>query len=352
MDLEKFERDIKNIYAKKHSTDLEKNVNGLFDHMEQEWNKSTADLTQSELKIVADSILETESKKLHDDVQDLLVEKERIERQLNRKRESLQKSKYQTFDAIEKAFGDTPSVHSLAKLHYIKLQSIDLFDMLEEMVESAIITTLEKGQNTKETIEEIVKEITFQTLNEGPLSSIRIRKVISTILNTATNVADATPNKAEEILRGTLRGIRSGLVQSIGKFKKQLLYMPEETKATLTDGFENLKDELQRADILFTQAIQNVADESSKTSKVLLEKISKEIHYDIQELLQISKETVEIMRGHLSQAIEKSAKVLNSEKAREAKRMGNQAWGVAKTAVGGAIKSAKSALDKKQSGDT
>lgn len=350
MDLEKFERDIRYKYKKAPNQELQKNVADLFNHIGEEWKIIPSELTEQELKIVATAILEAETKTVHDEVQELLAEKERIERQLERKSEVFQEGKHEVFNAIEQAF-EEPTVHTLAKLHHIKLQSIDLFDMLEEMVESAIITTLEKGQDTEETIEEITKEITYETLSEGPLSTIRIREVVSSILNTAVGVADASPNQAEEILRGTLRGIRTGLVKAISRLKKQLLYMPDEVQTLMTHGFESLQDELQRADSLFTQVIQNVADKSSSTSKSLLEKLSKEIHYDLQELLQISKETVEVMRSHFNQAIVRSAKVLNSEKAKDAKRMGIHAWSSAKTAVGGAIKSAKSALDKKQSGD-
>lgn len=345
MDLKKFERAIRHKYDEAQSDELHTKVTEIFKYIGDEWKIESGDLTEPELKIVATAVLENETKTLHDKVQELLVEKERIERQLERKSDIFQEAKHGVFNAIEAAL-EEPSVETLAKLHHIKLQSIDLFDMLEEMVESAIVTTLEKGQDTEETIEEITKEITYETLSEGPLSSVRIRSVVSSIIQTAVDVADATPNQAEEILRGTLRGVRSGLVKSISRFKKQLLYMPEEVKTIMTDGFESLQDELQRADSLFTQVIQNVADKSTSTSKALLEKISKEIHYDLQELLQISKETVEVMRNHLNDAFVRSANVLNSEKAKEAKQMGSQAWSAAKTAVGGAIQSAKSALDK------
>lgn len=347
MDLEKFERDITTKYAKKRSTDLNKKVRSLFDHIDQEWNLPTEEMTQTELKIVAATVVDRETRQLHDEVQSLLADKERIERELDRKRDALQKSKYATFDAIEHSLGDTPSEQLLAKLHYVKLQSIDLFDMLEEMVESAIVTTLEKGHDIEETIEEIVKDLTVETLSEGPLSSIRIRKVIATIVATASDMADATPNHAEMILRGTLKGIRMGLVNAINKFKKQLLYMPDETKVKLTDGFESLQDELQHADTLFTQIVENVAENSSSGTRVLMHKVVKEIHYDLEELMQISKETVEVMRSHFSEVIRRGSKVLTSERAKEAKRMGIQAWSAAKTAVTSAIKTAKEKIDKK-----
>ena len=46
-------------------------------------------------------------------------------------------------------------------------------------------------------------------------------------------------------------------------------------------------------------------------------------------------------------AVKKADTALKSETAKEAKRMGIQAWGVAKTALGSAIKSAKSVIEPK-----
>ena len=345
MNLKEFEDDVRSTYTKKRSKELKKRVASLFDHIHTEWQLSNESLSQNELKILSETILEHETKTLHDEVQDLLEQRERIERQLERASEKFQGAKYRIFDAIEESLGET-SFQTLGKLHQVKLQSIDLLDMLEEMVESAIVTTLEKGHDTEETIEEITKELTFETLSEGPLSTIRIRQVLSTILQAAIEVADATPNKGEEIIRGTMRGIRSGLIKSISNFKKQLIYMPEEARSALVEGYESLHNELQRSDLLFAQMVDSIAEKSSSTSQALLEKISKEIHYDLKELVQISKETVEIMRDRVSSAVQRSSD-FSTQTANEAKRMGVQAWASAKTAVNSALNNAKGRIDKK-----
>ena len=85
----------------------------------------------------------------------------------------------------------------------------------------------------------------------------------------------------------------------------------------------------------------------SKSCSEILTRVSKEIHYDMQELVELSKETVEMMRERFTSAMERGSKVLNSKTAQEAKRMGISAWGSAKTALGSAIKSAKEKIDKK-----
>ena len=287
---------------------------------------------------------------MHDEVEELLAQKERIERQLERKSDELHQKKYEVFSAIEQALEDADEPIR-SQLHQIKLQTVDLFDILGEMVETAIITALEKGHDIEETIEEILKEFTYETLNEGPLSSIRMRQVITTILQSAIDVAEATPNTAEAILRSSLRGIRNGLIKAIDRFKEQLLYMPDEAKALLIGDYAVLHDELQQADALFSQVVLNLSEQNTPNTKQTLEKVSSEIHFDMEELVHISKETVEVMRDQLShlakEAIARSSKVLNFETAQEAKRMGVQAWGAAKTAIDTAIKSARERIDKK-----
>lgn len=350
MDFEKFERDIKAKYKRARSQDLNKRVSSLIEHVESEWNVPAKALTLHELKLLTAAVIDHESSQLHDEVEDLLAQKERIERQLERKSDELHQKKCHVFAAIEEALADAGEPIK-AQLHQVKLQSIDLFDILGEMVETAIVTTLEKGQEIDETLEEIIKEFTYETLNEGVLSSIRMRQIITTILQRAVEMAEAAPNHAESILRSTLRGIRNGLIKAIDRFKEQLLYMPDEAKALLIGDYAMLHDELQQADSMFNQVVITVGEHNSPDIRRALEKASSEIHFDMEELVHISKETVEVMRDQLSalakEAIARGSKVLNSDTAKEAKRMGVQAWGAAKSAIDTAIKSARERIDKK-----
>jgi hypothetical protein len=349
MNFEKFERDIRAHYRGMGPEKMEERVAALLGHIQEEWQIPAASLTMHELKAVTATVLDSESAALHDEVEELLAQKERIERQLDRKSDELHQKKCQVFAAIEQAIADDEAIRS--QLHQIKLQTIDLFDILGEMVETAIITTLEKGHDIEETIEEIIKEFTYETLNEGPLNSIRMRQIMTTILQRAVDVSEATPNHAEAILRSTLRGIRNGLIRAIDRFKQQLLYMPDEAKALLVGDYAVLHDELQQADALFSQVVLTVSEQGNPNTKKALEKVSSEIHFDMEELVHISKETVEVMRDQLSSlakvAIVRGSKVLNSDMAKEAKRMGIQAWGSAKMAIDTAIKSARERMDKR-----
>lgn len=349
MNLETFKRDIKTRYRDTAQNDLDTKVSTLLQSLQDEWAVSPSELSIQELKTLTGAILEEESMSLHDMIEDLMVQKERIERQIARKSDELQHLKYTLFDTFERTMGGGDEM--LEKLHQIKIQSVDLLDILEEMVESAIITTLEKGSDIEETLHEIIKEITFETLNANVLNAVRIRRILASILQSAINVAEATPNRAETILRGTLLGIRSALIKSVEKFHQYLLYVPDEVKALYRDEYKTIEVELDRIDSLFTQVLHSLKPHNTPSIIDRLENISREIHFDSDELTRLSQETVELLRNRLSKikrgVSEQGTKLLNSKSAQEAKAMGVRAWSVAKSAMEGAIKGAKEVMDKK-----
>ncbi len=345
MDLEKLITKVEESYNRRFKS-VQKRVSASIEKVD-----GINDLTLAEIKAVAKSILDLETRNLKSDVESLLAKKDEIERTLEKKQNALQESKYAVFNALEDKLSSDES--ALSKLHQVKLQSIDLYDILSEMVESAIITALERDQDgdITEMTTEVIKDITYEAIKEGSLNTIRVRKILSTILVSAIDVAEATPNRADEILGSTLKGMRSGLIYSIARFKKRLAYMPLEAKHILIEDYDTIIEDLNQTDTLFSQVISTQASQSSLSTKKILEKINKEMRYDLEELVHISKETAEAMKEKFSSfaktAVKKADSALKSPKAVEAKRMGKEAWGVAKVALGSAIKTAKDVIDKK-----
>jgi len=345
MDLEKLTAKVEKSYNRRFKS-VEKRVATSLEGI-----GSLNKLELAEIKAVTTTILDLETKSLQADVEALLAKKEAIERSLEKKQTQLQESKYAVFNALEEKLSSDES--ALSKLHQIKLQSIDLYDILSEMVESAIITALERDQDgdISETTIEVVKDITFEAIKEGSLNTIRVRKILSTILISAIDIAEATPNRANEILSSTLKGMRSGLVQAIDRFKRRLAYMPLEAKHILIEDYDTIIEDLNQTDTLFSQVVITQASQSSQSTKKILETTNKDMRYDLEELVHISKETAEVMKDKFSSfaknAVKKADSALKSPKAEEAKRMGKEAWGVAKVALGSAIKTAKDAIDKK-----
>jgi len=327
-----------------------KSIEKRIEHALSDAKVKPENLSLDEMKALTNTFIEEETHTLKEDVEKLLEQKEAIERALHKKSDELQVAKYEVFDAIEEQLKDEKALHML---HQIKLQSIDLYDMLSEMVESAIITALEKENDgdVDDSIREVIKDITFESIKEGSLNTIRIRKILSTILATTIEIAEATPTKAEEILTATLKGMRSGLIKSIDRFKQRLSFMPVEAKHILIEDYDTIIEDLNQTDTLFSQIIITQASQSSQLIRKILLKLNQEMRYDLEELVLISKETADVIKEKFSNfakiAVKKADFALHSPKAQEAKKMGIQAWEVARAALGTAIKSAKDAMEKK-----
>ncbi|MBA1432781.1 MAG: hypothetical protein FAF04_04105 [Epsilonproteobacteria bacterium] len=346
MEVKELEEKLQKAYNKRYKT-IEKRIISALQNAQIDEEK----LSLSEIKTISNLFIEQETQKLEEEVEELLAQKEAIERALEKKSDELQEKKYEVFHVLEEEFSKDNAL--LVKLHQVKLQSIDLYDILLEMVESAIITALEKDTDgdITEPLKEVIKEITFESIKEGSLNTIRVRKILSTILATAIDVAEATPNRADEILSATLKGMRAGLIESIDRFKKRLAFMPVEAKHMLIEDYDTIMEDLNQTDTLFSQVVITQASESSQAIRKILLDLNQAMQYDLEELVHISKETAEVMKERFSSlakiAVKKADSALKSPKAQEAKRMGIQAFSVAKEALGHAIKSAKDAIDKK-----
>ena len=351
MDTDKLKKDLSSSYDSELKT-VNERVLSAINHLDKEFDVQMDNLNFDETKALISTILDIETKTLRRDVQELLEQKELIERNLEKKAQKLQESKYAIFNAIETQLDNKSE--ALSNLHQVKLQSIDLYDLLSEMVESAIITILEKDQDgdIKETIQEVIKEITFEAIKEGSLNTIRIRKILSIILQSAIDIAEATPTQADEILNATLHGMRSGLIRSISRFKQRIAFMPVEAKHILIEDYDTIMEDLNQTDTLFSQVVQTQASENTQETKKLLLEINKNMRYDLEELVIISKETAAVMKERFSSfartTVKRADTALKSQTAKEAKQMGKQAWGVAKVALGTAMKSAKDAIETKE----
>jgi len=343
---ETIQNDILESYNKRFKT-ISKRVSSAFE--DTKLDKKT--LTLQDMRELATTIINIETITLKDDLEILLRKKEAIERELERKSDELQNTKYEIFNVLEDEFAEDEN--ALSKLHQVKLQSIDLYDILSELVESAIITALEKDTdgNIVESNTEVIKEMTYEAIKEGSLNTIRIRKILSTILVSAIDVAEATPNRAQQILSSTLKGMRSGLIKAIDRFKGRLEFMPVEAKHILIDDYDTIMEDLNQTDTLFSQVVATQAGQSSQSIRKVLLDLNSSMSYDLEELVQISKETAEIMKTRFSTfaktAVRKADIAMRSPRAQEAKRMGIQALGVARVALGSALKTAKEAIDKK-----
>jgi len=104
MNSEKLERYLLDKCANIETLDNNKQtevIGGVIEYLKSEWELDISRLRSSELKALSSALLTQATKTLNEELQELLLQKERIERQLNKKSHALQSKKHQLFGTIE-----------------------------------------------------------------------------------------------------------------------------------------------------------------------------------------------------------------------------------------------------------
>ena len=303
-----------------------------------------------------------------------LYEKEQLERYINEQKENIKNTIMGTFDILEahiENMDKSISTESLKALHNTKLRGVEMLGILKETISEAILTTLEKGKDVEDTVFEITKNITYQTIKEGDFSKARILEIANTILNATIEIADEEKANAKEVLNGAVHGTKEGMAKAIDKFKNDLKFAPEEldtedlktTKKDLLDidnAFVEVVKSAKKTSVgLSVEIIENILNNDIDNSLAKIKRVAIEARETLNEKIDELKledneflkkaekkiEELEEMASKKIESIKQDERTQNATK--EAKRLGNHAWEVAKNAMESAIQSARDAINKK-----
>ena len=302
-----------------------------------------------------------------------LYEKEQLEKSISKQKDSIKSTILGTFNILEAHIGKMDKAvanESLQALHSTKLRGVEMLGILKETVSEALLTTLEKAKDVEDTVFEITKNITFQSIKEGDFSKDRVLEIANTVLKATIEIADEEKANAKSLLNGSVHGIKEGMAKAIDQFKNDLKFAPEELA---TEDLKTIKKDLVDIDDAFVELVKNSKNASVGLSVEVIEDI---LNNDIDNSLAKVKRVAVEARETLSEKIDElhisesefvkkaEKKIVELEKiasqkidsikqdertqnaTKEAKRLGNHAWEVAKGAVESAIKSAKDVINK------
>lgn len=319
------------------------------------------ELSSSEVRKAVYKSIETQTKDHLEDIKFLLEQKEAIERQIKIKSESLRAERYSILDEAELALKSQVALtQQQEELFYrLKVGSQDILPILGEIFESSLISVLEQGENIESTVHEVSKQLTFEVLESGVIFSDRIRHMMKAMLKVSIEVAEACPNQAQELLRGTVFGIKDGINKAVQAFKQKGQFADEE----LLKGAQKTYEELHHLPELFVQTVKIIAKEYEGLSENILLNIVDSIHPELEELIQSVTETINNLKEKLVHVLEtishkaEQVKIGNidtkyitetKKAAVNAKVIGNRAFKAATSVIKGAIEGAKSALEKEE----
>lgn len=181
-----------------------------------------------------------------------IYEKEQLEKSIFAQKQQIRSTISETFSVLEahiSAMQPETKESALTALHDAKLRGIEMLGILRETTQEALLTTLEKGSDIADTIHEITKNLSFQTISEGDLTKQRIIDISNTIISASVDIADEDLGHAKEILEGSINGVKEGITKAIDKFKNDLKYAPTEAmEGLLETDLTELRKELLRMD--------------------------------------------------------------------------------------------------------
>ena len=303
-----------------------------------------------------------------------IYEKEQLEKSIFTQKQQIRSTIASSFDILEQHIAKLPSdtqEAALLALHDAKLRGVEMLGILKETAQEALLTTLEKGSDIEDTIYEITKNLSFQSISEGALTKARILDISRTIIESAMDIADEDLGNAKAILEGTINGVHDGVTKTIEKFKNDLKYAPtEEMEGLAETDLSLLRKELLKIDEQFIIQLEALASQTEGISNQIIHEITADMNSSAARIRRAANEAKEVITeriDHLKAEAEKKFVVLRkdveefekkasskmesfkqfdfeSEKAKQiavdAKKLGFRAWEVAKSMMDGADKGA------------
>ncbi|MCF6172625.1 MAG: hypothetical protein L3J44_02405 [Campylobacteraceae bacterium] len=312
-----------------------------------------------------------------------IYEIEQLKKSAQMQKNEIKNSIANTYNILEKHINSLPQElkNTASKgLNDTKLNALEMLGILRETTEEAILTTLERGSDIKDTIFQITKNLTFQSINDGEFTKKRFIDITTTIMDTALELANENLSFSKELIDGSAKGTKEGILKAINKFKNDIKVAPDDEEI-FNQNLELAKKELSTIEDEYIRTLKNLSLKyDGKVKTCLNEKIEK---YDssvekikratLEAKVAISnrleeftnevsvddiKEKAEVKFENLKRDVSELGKKANetleqlkqNETAKkatmEAKKLGNRAWEVAKNMLENAMKNAKERVKK------
>lgn len=295
-----------------------------------------------------------------------IYEKERLEREIELDAKQIQEDIKTSFDTLELTCSDEKS-KKIVKI--AKLCGVQMLGILQEVVQEALLTAIEKGGDIQDTTNAMIKYFVFQSINTGEFTKKRFLQIVKSVLDVSIEISNADQAHSKEIVRGSVLGAREGVSKAVNVFKNDLSFSPK-YELLHEDELRSLKKELLSIDDAFIELLKNYAkDDNFVSGKIIDEMLKKELDSAIARMRRTSNEAketinerIEELKENASEKIEQlkhnaeefekiatqkveelreSAKTIQAKE--EAKKLGEKAWEMAKDFA----KNAKEAMGKR-----
>jgi len=204
----------------------------------------------------------------------------------------------------------------------IKLKSTELLGLTRQTVKEAVKEAIESGKDVKETVVHITRDATERAVKEGRFSADRAKRIAEKVMSGAVEAAEEAGKEIKDVASGAFEGTQKGIasaVESVG----------DKTKVFVREDLARTKEDFEAIEGLFIETTRKVAQRSGDVAKHVLNDLADQ-----------TRKTTKIT----TEAVGKAAHIM----AEEAKELGKRSVAVAKGAITGMWKGAKDAIKKEK----
>lgn len=293
---------------------LDKNIQEIFKEFLLILNELNLD-NEDNISALMQGLIKASINKKELDFYALIHEQNALKERILNKKEELKNDIHESFLSIEQQIL-VNELNENDKLNKIlkdtKLKGIEFLGVLREITEDAFLRVIEKGDDIKDLIQEISKNLVFQAISEGNFTKQRFIDIVQTVLNVSIELADSSQAIAKDLLQGSIYGSREGAIKAVERLKNDLKYAPEEVVSK--DDLINLRKVLSNID---EDLIFVIKKQSSNSQGISAKIINDIVKLELDSLLARLKRSIVDTKNALSIRIEE---IKESENIKQASR--------------------------------
>ena len=200
----------------------------------------------------------------------LIYEKEQIEKQILNQKNEIKECIKNSLETIEDYiqngnFEDKNEI--IEKINDAMFLDVQMLGILRETTEAAFLTTIEKGEDVKDTSCEIAKNIVYGATNEGNFSKMKFLEPARSVVETAVEIANEDHLFAKDLISGAIIGSKDGITKSIEKFKDEMKFAPD------SQNLINAVKDLIGIEEDFIQMLRDIMMQSQEPSATIINDI-------------------------------------------------------------------------------
>jgi len=272
-----FELSRKKLQRLKDDQKIQNRVAELFGQyckiLEDEGLKNSANLSA-----IINGLLKAANQDKEEFLYKTLYEIEQLKKSAQNQKDEIKNSITDTYNILEKHINslseDLKGV-ALEALNDTKLNALEMLGILRETTEEALLTTLEKGSDIEDTTFQVTKNLTFQAIKDGEFVKRRFLGTTKTIMEVSLELANANLAFSKELINGTTRGTKDGILKAIDKFKDDIKFAPEDDDV-FGQNLDSIKKDLVNIEDEYIQMLKDLSSQyDGKIQETLNEKIEK-----------------------------------------------------------------------------